>query len=197
MGIDAFNKGLIDAYIRKHQIDFYPAIQEALEKCQQSYFEEFSRRIETVFDPQDQRKTVICRPKFKDYFKQVIQTHKIREFYLLERTGSFLCLDENGNHGVLATQSKESVEFLLDSQEAETASPKILKALREGTHILCYKHLTETSLPAGVKWAEYTFKADCIQEEDETFLCAYVPGKFGLQKENLTAFNESKKKMAA
>ncbi len=34
LAIDAFNKGLIDAYIRKHQIDFYPAIQETLEKCQ-------------------------------------------------------------------------------------------------------------------------------------------------------------------
>ena len=116
---------------------------------------------------------------------------------MLERTGSFLCLDEDGNHGVLAVQTQESIELFLDSQEAITADPKILKSLKEGTHILCYKHLTETSLPAGSSWAEYTFKADCLSDDDETFLCSYVPDRFGLQKKHIRTFNQAKKDIAA
>ncbi|MBY0461804.1 MAG: response regulator [Alphaproteobacteria bacterium] len=195
--IKAFNEGVIDAYIRKHQDNFYTVIQETLEKCQESYFADFSKKIEAVFDPEDQKKAAFCSEKFKDYFKIVTQTYKIKEFYMLERTGSFLCIDQDGNHGVLVTQSKESVELLLDSQEALTAHPKILKALKDNTHILCYKHITEAPLPAGSSWGEYTFPADYLKEDDETFLCAYVPGKFGLQKENLKTFNQSKKDMAA
>ncbi|MBY0280968.1 MAG: response regulator [Alphaproteobacteria bacterium] len=195
--IKAFNEGVIDAYIRKHEDNFYAVIQETLEKCQAAYFSDFSKKIEAVFDPEDQRKTALCSEKFKNYFKIIIQTYKIKEFYMLERTGSFLCIDEDGNHGVLTTQSKESVGLLLDSQEALTANPKILNALKDGTHILCNKHIMEAPLPVGSSWREYAFSADCLMEDDETFLCAYIPGKFGLKKENLRTFNQSKKEMAA
>lgn len=195
--IEAFNKGLIDAYIRKHQDNFYPVIQETLEKCQESYFLDFSKKIETIFDPEDQKKAASCSEKFKNYFKNVTQIYKIKEFYLLERTGSFLCFDEEGNHGVLSAQTRESVELLLDSQEAATANPKIIKSLKEGTHMLCYKHLREASLPAGSNWGDYTFQAECLKEENGTFLCAYVPGKFGLQKKHIKTFSQAKRDTAA
>lgn len=197
IAIEAFNKGLIDACVRKHQDNFSTMIGETLEKCQESYFTDFSKRIETVFDPEEQKKSPFRSEKFKNYFKNLIQTQKIKEFYLLERTGSFLCIDEEGNHGVLEVKLKESSALFLDSQEAATAGPEILKSLKEGTHILCYKHVTKIPLPVGSSWGEYTFQADRLDEEDETFLCAYVPGKFGLQKDDLRNFNQAKKDMAA
>ena len=191
LAIEAFNLGLIDACISKQQNNFDKVLQETVEKCQESYFVALSKYVEVFFSPMDRKKSALYSEEFRSYFKNIIKTHNIKEFYLLERQGSFLCLDEQGNHGVLATQSQETLESFLESQEAITADPIILKTLKEGSHILCYKNLTETFLPIGSRWVDYVFKADCFKENDETFLCAYVLGQFGLRKEHLKTFQPS------
>jgi len=192
IALDAFNQGLIDAYVQKQVIDFHLVIKDAIEKCQESYFQDFSRKIEAAFNPEEKKKTPFYSEEFKSYFKKVVQDQKIKEFYLLERSGSFLCLDEEGNHGVLATSSKETMEPFFESQEAVSADPKVINRLKNGSHILCYKHLTDTPLPQGSKWSEYVFEADSLTEDGDTFLCAYIPGKFGLPKSDLMTFKQSK-----
>ncbi len=184
IAIDAFNQGLIDAYVKKQQINFPEILEKLLEKFHGTYFSHFSKHIEAVFSPEDQKNTPFFSPEFKKYFQQICDYHEIVEYYVLEKMGSFLCLDANGKHGILATIQTDEISLILESQEAESADLKVIECLKEGTHLLCYKQDENTPLPPGYLWKNYIFKADMLHTQHKKFLCSFVQGMFNLSKEN-------------
>ncbi len=172
--IDAFNQGLIDAYIKKQQSDFSEILEKLLRKFQKTYFSHHSRKIEAVFSPEDQENAPFFSYEFKNYFHKVCESQKITEYYLLEKMGSFLCLDANGNHGVLAITATDEIIPILESKEAESADPKVIECLKNETHLLYYKQDQNIALPPGYVWKNYLFEAELLKTQDKTFLCSFV-----------------------
>lgn len=189
--VDAFNQGLIDAYIKKQQIDFPEILEKLLGKFQKTYFSHHSKQIEAVFSPEDQENTPFFNPEFKDYFQKVCEGQKITEYYVLEKMGSFLCLDADGNHGVLATIANDEIPPLLESEEAESADPKVIECLKKETHLLYYKKDQNTALPPGYLWRKHMVEAELLKTQHKTFLCSFVQGGFDRNKKDLVCCNRN------
>ncbi len=190
IAVNAFNQGLIDAYIKKQQIDFPEILEKLLEKFQKTYFSHFSKQIEAVFSPEDQENAPFFSPKFKKYFQQICENKRIEEYYILEKMGSILCLDVNGNYGILATFAMDEIATILESQEAESADPLVIECLKNKTHLLCYKQNENTTLPPGFLWKNYMFKAESLVTEQKTFLCSFVQGMFNFNKKDFLSYDQ-------
>jgi hypothetical protein len=190
IAVDALNQGIIDSYIKKQQS--VSVTKNTIKKLQEAYFYDISTPIEAIFCPEDRLKSIFYCSQFKNYFNIIKERHSIVEFYLLEKSGaSLLCLDANGNHGVLTVYSYEDLHTILESQEATSASPEIIDSLKKGSHTLFYRESAESCLPSGHLWEDYLFKAEPFQNKNGTFFCSYVPDRFDVSKEKVKTYAQS------
>ncbi len=190
IAVDAFNQGIIDFYIKKQQS--VETIKNTLKKLQEAYFQDISTPIRAIFSLENRLKSIFYCKQFKDYFNNIKERYNIVEFYLLEKTGtSVLCLDANGNHGVLTVYSHEDLLTILESQEATSATPQIIDSLKKGSHTLFYKESDKSNLPPGHMWENYLFKAEPFQNKNGTFFCSYVPDRFAISKERVKTYAQS------
>lgn len=188
--VDALNQGTIDAYIKKQQS--ISSIKNTIKNQKESYFHDLSIPISAVFCLEDRLKSIFYCNQFKNYFHDIKERYNIVEYYILEKSGtSFLCLDANGNHGVLIVSSREDLLTLLESQEATSAPPQIIDSLKKGSHTLFYRESTESCLPAGHLWEDYLVKAESFQNKNGTYFCSYVPDHFNISKERIKSYAQS------
>ena len=190
IAVDALNQGIIDSYIKKQQS--VSIIKNTIKKLQEAYFQDLSTPIGAIFCLEDRLNSIFYCRQFKNYFNSIKERYSIVEFYLLEKSGaSLLCLDANGNHGVLTVYSREDLHTILESQEATSATPQIIDSLTKGSHTLFYRESAKSCLPPGHLWEDYLFKAEPFQNKNGTFFCSYVPGRFDISKEKVKTYAQS------
>lgn len=131
--IQLFNDGIIDQYINKNEPDHIEKLIEAIADLQFKYFSDISTIVIDVLakKPPLFGMAASCLDDviFINFFNSFIKKHKLKEYYLLEETGSFLFLDDNARPSWLLVKSEgdmESTDF--DTQEG---AMKITPALRK------------------------------------------------------------------
>ena len=91
--IDAFNAGVIDKFILKTSDDLYEKITNAILELKTKYFNELSRII--VQSCGESLKLLLNNDRYKNIFNYVLSTSQAKEYYLVDKYGSFLFLDKN------------------------------------------------------------------------------------------------------
>lgn len=101
--VDAFNSGKIDRYVKKLAKDSDLLLKQYVQELQENYFGDASK---TLLDELPDLAKTLQAPKVIEFFNHFISTHKIKEFYLLEETGSFLMHAYDGSQSILCLQTK-------------------------------------------------------------------------------------------
>lgn len=109
IGLDALNKNIINGFLEK-QTDI-DEILDRVTNLSYSYFEHATASLREHLEVD--YKLPLSDKAFIKYFIEFMGTHKIKEYYIIDKNGSLLLINENNNKSILIVHTERSInEFI-------------------------------------------------------------------------------------
>ncbi|WP_010298940.1 response regulator [Candidatus Odyssella thessalonicensis] len=154
--INAFNRGLIDYFIRKHDqnspqlvIDF---VQDAINRF---FYDLTWSFVDTAINQSSWVYSPLKDPKYHTFFSQFIRDQKIVEYYLLDISGAFLLVDTENNIKIMQTFTPDlldqHVAELTETYQWSTLEDDCKQAILKHEQVLCTSPLMGKEDPEYVK----------------------------------------------
>lgn len=131
--VRAFNDGLIDFFILKSEENLRQKIQESIQQKQLDYFCDISMPFYRMLD--DSTTELLSNPDFKLIFSELLKDNTIVEYYMLDRSGSYLLLDAKNNPIWLAVKSEQEMQEYCDFISMYTVPKSVSDALKQRTKL--------------------------------------------------------------
>lgn len=135
VALDAFNKGIIDGYIRKQDPQSSKILNELIFRSQNRYFQLKSSFFLNIIAQTPTIQSAMLDPVFNEHLQKIISEYKFSEFYLMEAIGSMLLLAPNGDtYGLLIRSIDEMEAWLhefLSSDGTMRLSEDFIQSLKE------------------------------------------------------------------
>jgi len=111
VAINAFNRGLIDYFIRKHDPDSPQLVLDFTQDAINRFFYDATQpAIESVIKQSSWINSPLNLPDYRTFFAKLVHEFHIIEYYLLDISGSFFAIDINGMAIILQTFTSEMLE---------------------------------------------------------------------------------------
>jgi CheY-like chemotaxis protein len=104
--LEAFNWNIIDRYVKKNDSNSIEELKTFIDEMAIQYFIELSANLKSI----SSKLTILSNPQFVDFFSKIIKDKAISEFYLIDKNGSYMLVDENGNKSVLSIATDEDLD---------------------------------------------------------------------------------------
>lgn len=153
IAIDAFNAGLVDAYIRKDDPDFTNKIQRMTHELEWKYFTELSDICTNISDFD-----FLKNPNLLSTFKTILEDNKITEFYLNHTHGNFTMINKDQKEMHLLVRTQAQLEILSTIAEEDGGSPQIIDDLKSGKVIPFFGAKEYWQVPAS-EWDKFAYPA--------------------------------------
>jgi len=191
IAVEAFNKGLIYQYIRKHKAGYMDSLNEAIRQAQQQYFKEISA---TLLDALANRSdaTALIDPTFTDYFQTIIDQNNISEYYLADPTGTFLMVDREKNLKSLFTFDDGAIEAVTSSGQAESLPRDLFEKLKTREQIICYFDPFTQRYPEGKVWVPYFRDPDTLKGAKGTYYTHFGDNLIKIDQSKVAFFKNQK-----
>lgn len=142
VAIKAFNEGLIDQYIRKHDPDYPEKLQAVIEAAQRSYFDDIFKTMLKGLE-KSYYSTALLDPVFIDYFEKLLEQHQIREYYLVDALGTYFMIDHDNQYKCLITMVEDMLDTFLPDSSTRYLSSENLQKLKDRELIFCLQDPSE------------------------------------------------------
>jgi len=129
VAIAAFNRGLIDRYIRKSDPDALDRLESDLIALQRDYFVAQSRVVQGLLALHEYR--FVGDPAIAALVDQVARSYQIVEHYLYKSPSGFLMFDAEGRPHLLVIETEQGMRAHYEMAHDSGAPPALLEALRE------------------------------------------------------------------
>jgi len=129
VAIAAFNRGLIDRYIRKSDPDALDRLEADLVALQREYFLAQSRVVHGLLSLHEYR--FVGDPAIAALVDQVGRAYQIVEYYLYKSPSGFLMFDAEGRPHLLVIETEQGMRAHFEIACDNNAPPALLDALRE------------------------------------------------------------------
>lgn len=126
--IDAFNEGIIDAYISKGEKGHAKIINDYIMRQTWQQFVDLGAHL---FGLISHALLPLSDEKFIDFFHAIWQKHHKSEFYLMDSSCSFLFLNENGDGNLLLVRNNQDFDEALEFAKDSAVSDRVLSAIRD------------------------------------------------------------------
>jgi CheY-like chemotaxis protein len=129
VAIEAFNRGLIDRYVRKSDAHALDRLEEELTQLQEGYFlaqSESLRMLLALHDYSFVNDSAIC-----GLVRELGARHKIVEHYLYKTPPGFLMYDRDARPWLLAVETEQSMNAHFEIALDGGAPPSLLEALEQ------------------------------------------------------------------
>ena len=160
IGIDAFNSGLVDAYIRKDDLNFSTLIQNITTELEWKYFTELSNLVPNILDFD-----YLKNPNFFELFKQFIEENGITKFYLTHLQGDFVLLNKNEEKQHLLVRNKDQLKYLTEIAKEDGADFETIEKLETAKVIPFFNSKEYWEVPAN-EWSKYLHSTLAISSDD-------------------------------
>lgn len=175
VAINAFNRGLIDHFVRKDSLCFRKELHDAIVHAQEQYFKEISRPIMQALE-MDQN-SALSETAFVEKFQQILEEKNILEYYLISQSGSYLMLDEKGNTYWLLVKSEQDMQQSVEIAEGNDAPSELIEPLKKRAHLLFFLTAEEEWGTPIENWSEHMYPAKKLQGDKQNYYYAFIEGK--------------------
>lgn len=149
IGVDAFNQGLVDAYLRKDAPDFSLALDELISGLKWQYFSSLSECV-----PQISCFEYLLNDKLTLKFKSLVKGDEFKSYYLDHTQGDFIIEFNDQSKEVWLVRSLEQLQEMAKVAEEDGASLQVVHQLRDGLMIPYFGGLAYWEVP-GSEWTSY------------------------------------------
>ncbi len=183
IAIEAFNQGLIHAYVKKHEFEAIKKLKKAIHDSQFNYFQNLSRLTMSAATF-DKSTTALEDSCFVELFFDLIKENKIVEHYLHETTGTFLFLNKKGESSSLFTFTQDQLDLISSFHDY---SGPLFDSLKTYEQILCFHSRETVEIPSPSQWHQYVRPAQLLQG-DQRYYYAYGANGFDLDHSQILSF---------
>ena len=155
--VDAFNDGLIDRYIQKGDLDTWDKIGTIIEQLKQQYF---LKNAASLFASRNESPIKFRNiPEFGDYFRKLLRSQSIVEYYLAANPMGYLMLRANGSlcRLVILSETERLLQILV--AEKYSAPPAILHKMRSKKYICYFAEHPQDYVHEQYPWGEVLIPA--------------------------------------
>jgi hypothetical protein len=157
-GIDAFNNGYINRFIKKGSNNFNACINDSVAKAVNQYFSIYTdyllQHVSIV------NGTHLSDPIFAKFFYNIISSGDFVEYYMLDVFGSYLFVKTNGDVQMLSVLTESEICRIIDvGVESGEIEEEVLQKLESRKYMLAY-HSCSGSLPLIAEWKNYLRPAE-------------------------------------
>jgi CheY-like chemotaxis protein len=166
IAVNAFNDGLIQQYIQKHDINLDKLLAHAIERAENQYaIHKFNSVITSIKNCNG----LFSNANLQAILLDIIQKEEIVEYYLLDQNGSLLCMNKTGLTSKILVKHKEEIRIPLTLREAEYLPDCLSQEIWECKKTFCFA-LDDVSLPPASLWEKYLVPTIQIPNEEDWFL---------------------------
>lgn len=159
--VEAFNQGLIDKFIEKGP-NVIDGLQNYIFDLSYQYFKDATANILTHLEAS--RISPLSDPQFGRFFNNWCIKHKIKEFYLVNKQGSFLVKDSKDCFSLfIVFDDYEKEEFIKLNDDAFDKIGDILKEVKEGRLIPFFGINKESWEYSFSEWKNYFYPAQIFK----------------------------------
>lgn len=133
LAVTAFNEGIIDCFIRKDSITLVHDIKFYLNILTQQYFIDNTKHLLKHLETDNL--LPVSDPAFITFFHEWCNTHKIREFYLIDQNANFLLIDENNQQSYFITHTDRTLANFIELHEENSEAENFVTAVKSRTII--------------------------------------------------------------
>jgi CheY-like chemotaxis protein len=127
IAVSAFNRGLIDRFVRKQDRDAARQVNEAIRQLQELWFRDASRVILESVRRDDA--PFLTDPAFQEYFARLRERHRIIEHYYAAEPSGFLLLDRLARRWRLVIMDDDMMTAQREIAEAQGAPEALVRIL--------------------------------------------------------------------
>lgn len=154
--IEAFNEGVINKFILKTNDDLQSYLSCVIGELEEKYFHDISKPILSNLD--ENLGEMLNSDVFIELFNNVFHESNAVEYYLLDTSGSYLFLDENGSPTWLIVRSDKDFNGHLEILSGLDASEGFINQLHQREKLLFMLSEEEYRLPID-EWNNCLFDA--------------------------------------
>lgn len=169
--IDAFNKGIINYFIRKDDPNIDIVLCENVNRLSHEYFID---RTKPVFHHiESDVKLPHGDPVFVKFFSNLCQEKNIKEFYLSDKNGGILLVDTNGNLFYLVVHTDRTLNNFIELHNEDNDAVFFVKTVKDRNKIPFFGVGKEIWGSEPLSWNDY-FYAPNILEGREKYYWTWV-----------------------
>jgi len=127
LAVAAFNEGIIDAFIRKDSSDIAEDIANHTSRLTQNYFIQNTKRLRDHLETD--YKLPLSDPRFCEYFSEWCLQHNIREYYLVDKNGNILLMNEQGEKSYFVIHTNRTLNHFTALHDDDEAVMHFIQAV--------------------------------------------------------------------
>lgn len=191
LAVSAFNGKVIDAFIGKHEADFWANVESKIRKLQNLYFAKLTYPLHLSLKLKTKASLLLEDPAFIKFFEDLLVEHDIQEYYQLESSGSFILFDNKGEHHVLFVYNKDKInadKLEIASDLEDEVSPALKTAILTEQKMLCYYDMLRYDLPPLSEWHKYALAFKTLEGKFGCYYYAFASNYLKLDPLHLKTF---------
>jgi CheY-like chemotaxis protein len=174
--VDGFNSNLINRYIQKGNEDTEQKLVSYVQELTLNYFQRLSSPL--LLHLEASSKLPQSDFIFIEFFKLLISRRNISEYYLIDKNGSYLCIDTHGNRLNLVIHTDHSInEWLNLNEEEDGLTDMQLSDIKSRKIIPFFGMDKEAWQVSSSEWGRYFHVANQLVGGYETYYWAIVEEK--------------------
>lgn len=163
VAVEAFNKNLIQAYLKKHSIDLREKLFSTTKNLVNDYFVKISNQFLISSCLTKYAHDVMHTSVFSKWLLTLLEEKKITKMCLIGRSGMYLMQDTEGQYYILQLVSEDDFEVLLSLSTSENTNEKILENIKNKEKYLIFFKEGKYNLPGDQSWRNHLY--DVIEIE--------------------------------
>jgi CheY-like chemotaxis protein len=189
IAIELFNAGVIDKFLRKAQPNAEEDLKSSIIAMQNRYFQDLTYPIvQALVSDTD---SSLGDPVFRRFFNKIYHDVSATSYYLIELSGSFLLMDNEGSPTFLIIKTVDELAGIADELENEGCPTELVESVRQG-QLIPYFGSTQVNLhiKKGVIEKHLHEAKKLKGKKDYAYaLLNELPG-FSLERDKILSFND-------
>lgn len=166
LAVEAFNAGVIDYFILKDEVDFYKKLNAAIDRLYWQYFIDQSRAL---FESLMHRDTFcLSNTGVQSFLKHYINEQKISEAYLIDSSGSYTVISEDGKKWNIIVKATSEMNDVAQMASLQTQNDAITEKLFSHSHMVVFRDDSDYNLPVDA-WDKLLYPCQPIDAEKRHF----------------------------
>lgn len=164
--VGAFNRKAINCYVPKSSENFVAIVAAEINLLEQQYFSEYTASI--IQHLELTNPLPISDPVFNTFFNNWLVMNQIKEYYLIDKNGSYLLIDHNKKKSIMLVYTDRSLDNLIDSYHDEDLAKNAIPYLKSRQKIPFFG-LNTSPDDIEKSWDKYLHPAKVVDGKDRYY----------------------------
>lgn len=134
--VEAFNKRIINSFISKSSPNMMEELDNQIHIYMEEYFKNFSSYLINLIKLDKDRQSALNEVEYLNLFNSILEKLKVREYYLLDTTGSYVFIDNQNNQHFLLVVDLNSISSQIDILREHNISEEIILKVNNAEKLL-------------------------------------------------------------